>query len=63
MLMPDLSTKEGQAAYEKSLASASAKLIAELRADKAKHGGLSVTQRSRQFSDRFANSNIGGGGL
>ena len=63
MLMPDLSTKEGQAAHEKSLADATEKLLAELRADKKKHGGLSVTQRTRPVPDRFANANINGGGL
>lgn len=39
------------------------KMLAESVAFKAVHGGLSRTQLSPRFADRFANSNASGGGL
>lgn len=39
------------------------RLLAEMKADKAKHNGLSFSQRSPRRSDRFANANPNGGGL
>ena len=61
MLMPDLKTEEGRAEWKKRLADNLAKLIADIAADKAKHGGRSYTQRTRARPGRFNNSNFGMG--
>ena len=39
------------------------RMVAESAAFKAAHGGLSRTQLAPRFTDRFANSNVSGGGL
>ena len=45
------------------MAAGTEKMLAESAAFKAAHGGLSRTQLSPHFADRFANANINGGGL
>ena len=60
-MMPDLKTEAGRAEWNRRLKANTAKLIAEIRADKEKHNGLSATQRTRPRPDRFANSNFGYG--
>ena len=60
-MMPDMSTKTGRAEWGKRLAANTAKLLADIAADKAKHGGRSYTQRTRAKPGRFNNSNFGMG--
>ena len=45
------------------MAAGTEKMLAESAAFKAAHDGLSRTQLAPRFADRFANSNINGGGL
>ena len=60
-MMPDMSTKTGRAEWGKRLADNLAKLIADIAAYKAKHGGRSYSQRTRAKPGRFNNSNFGMG--
>ena len=48
---------------DRRMAAGTEKMVAESRAFKAAHGGLSRTQLAPRFTDRFANSNVSGGGL
>ena len=61
MLMPDLKTEAGRAEWDKRRADNLAQLLADIRADKAQHGGRSHTQRTPQKPGRFNNSNFGMG--
>ena len=59
MLMPDLKTEAGRAKWDKRRADNLARLLSDIRADKAQHSGRSYSQRPRAKPDRFANSNFG----
>ncbi len=60
-IFKNLQTKEGQAEFKADLAAETAKIIAEIRADKEAHGGLSKTQRSKPARWQYQNSNFGMG--
>jgi len=60
-LFQDLQTEQGRAKFKSAMDAETARIVAEISADRKANGGLSKTERSPRTDWQYQNSNFGMG--